>query len=54
MNKKKIWNFGDSKIDRKGRQIFFIGYSEETNSKSEPIELWESEKNFINMYKNNE
>ena len=30
---KKDWLYGDSKKDRQGRLIYFIGYSEDTNSK---------------------
>ena len=32
---------GDTKKDRKGRKIFFKGYSTECSKKGLPIELWE-------------
>tara|TARA_X000001036_G_scaffold328609_1_gene307245 strand:- start:1432 stop:1596 length:165 start_codon:yes stop_codon:yes gene_type:complete len=54
MDKNKIWTFGDSKLDRQGRLIFFVGYSEETNLKNELIELWEPENIFKSRNKENE
>ncbi len=54
MDKKKIWNFGDSKLDRQSRVIFFVGYSKEVNVKNELIELWEPENVFKNRSKENE
>ena len=38
---KKIYKIGDTKKDRKGRTIFFKGYSTEYSKKGLPIELWE-------------
>ena len=54
MDKNKIWTFGDSKLDRQGRTIFFVGYSKETNLKNELIELWEPESIFKSRSKENE
>ena len=54
MNKNNIWKFGDSKLDRQGSLIFFVGYSEETNLKNELIELWEPENIFKSRNKENE
>ena len=38
---KKIYKIGDTKKDRKGRIIFFKGYSNERSKRGFPIELWE-------------
>ena len=38
---KKLYKIGDTKKDRKGRIIFFKGYSTECSKKGFPIELWE-------------
>ena len=38
---KKLYKIGDTKKDRKGRTIFFKGYSTECSKKGCPIELWE-------------
>jgi hypothetical protein len=38
---KKLYKIGDKKKDRKGRTIFFKGYSTECSKKGLPIELWE-------------
>ena len=38
---KKFYKIGDTKKDRKGRTIFFKGYSTECSKKGCPIELWE-------------
>ena len=32
---------GDTKKDRKGRKIYFKGYSDELTKKGDAIELWE-------------
>ena len=45
---KKAWLFGDIKTDRKGRAIYFVGYSTETDAKGNQIELWEPEVKFLN------
>ena len=45
---KKAWLFGDTKTDRKGRAIYFVGYSTETDAKGNLIELWEPEVKFLN------
>jgi len=50
---KKDWLYGDSKKDRQGRLIYFIGYSEDTNSKGDSIELWEPEDIFLNRDQTN-
>ena len=42
-NIKKIWSIGDSKKDRKGKLIYFIGYSKELDNKGNPFELWQPE-----------
>ena len=44
---KKAWLFGDIKTDRKGRAIYFVGYSTETDAKGNQIELWEPEVKFL-------
>jgi hypothetical protein len=44
---KKAWSFGDTKTDRKGRAIYFIGYSSETDAKGNQIEFWEPEAKFL-------
>jgi|TARA_B110000977_G_C11073651_1_gene490392 hypothetical protein len=49
--KKTNWSFGDSKKDRKGRVIFFIGYSKEVSSRDKPNELWEPEEIFLKRKK---
>lgn len=40
MTKKRDWSYGDTKIDRKGRVIYFVGYSLELTKSGNPIELW--------------
>jgi len=40
----KVWKIGDTKKDRKGRTIYFKGYSKEISKKGDAIELWEPEK----------
>ncbi|MDA8908365.1 hypothetical protein N9Q90_04440 [Gammaproteobacteria bacterium] len=40
-NIKKVWSIGDSKKDRKGRLIYFIGYSRDLDAKGNPFELWQ-------------
>ena len=42
---KKLYKIGDAKKDRKGRTIFFKGYSTEYSKKGLPIELWEPSEN---------
>ena len=42
--KNKVWKIGDTKKDRKGRTIYFKGYSKEISKKGDTIELWEPEK----------
>jgi len=42
-NIKKVWSIGDSKKDRKGRLIYFIGYSKDSDAKGNPFELWQPE-----------
>ena len=37
----KLYKIGDTKKDRKGRKIFFKGYSTECSKKGLPVELWE-------------
>lgn len=39
----KNLSVGDTKKDRKGRTIYFKGYSEEVSKKGISIELWSSE-----------
>ena len=34
---------GDTKKDRKGRTIYFAGYSDEVSKNRKPIELWKPE-----------
>ena len=38
-----IWSYGDTKLDRQGRTIYFIEYVNQTDSKGNQIELWEPE-----------
>ena len=42
-NIKKVWSIGDSKKDRKGRLIYFNGYSKDSDAKGNPFELWQPE-----------
>ena len=44
---KIVWSYGDSKKDRKGRPIFFVGYSSSLSDNGDRIELWEPENIFI-------
>tara|TARA_B100000768_G_C11183098_1_gene333837 strand:+ start:184 stop:345 length:162 start_codon:yes stop_codon:yes gene_type:complete len=46
-NSKYTWMYGDSKKDRKGRIIYFIGYSDVRDMKGNQIELWEPEIKFL-------
>jgi len=39
----KNLSVGETKKDRKGRTIYFKGYSEEVSKKGVSIELWSSE-----------
>ena len=39
----KNLSVGDTKKDRKGRTIYFKGYSEEVSKKGVSLELWSSE-----------
>ena len=41
------WSYGDSKKDRKGRSIFFVGYSNALSMSGDQFELWEPEDIFI-------
>ena len=40
---KKVWKLGETKKDRKGRTIFFRGYSKKLTDNGTAIELWEPE-----------
>jgi hypothetical protein len=40
-NIKKVWSVGDSKKDRQGRLIYFVGYSKDLDGKGRPFELWQ-------------
>ena len=40
---KRVWKLGKTKKDRKGRTIFFKGYSKELTDNGTAIELWEPE-----------
>ena len=51
MTKKRHWSYGDTKIDRKGRVIYFVGYSSELTKSGYPIELWVPKDIFV---KNNQ
>ena len=44
---KIVWSYGDSKKDRKGRSIIFVGYSAALSFKGDKIELWEPKSIFI-------
>ena len=37
---KKVWKQGETKKDRKGRTIFFKGYSKKVTDNETVIELW--------------
>ena len=39
MTKKRDWSYGDTKIDRKGRVIYFAGFSAELTKSGNPIAL---------------
>ena len=41
------WSYGDTKLDRQGRTIYFIEYANQTDSKGNQIELWEPEDIFL-------
>lgn len=40
---KRVWKLGETKKDRKGRIIFFKGYSKKLTDNGAAIELWEPE-----------
>ena len=40
-NIKKVWSVGDSKKDKQGRLIYFVGYSKDLDGKGRPFELWQ-------------
>ena len=40
---KRVWKLGETKKDRKGRTIFFKGYSKKLTDNGTAIELWEPE-----------
>ena len=42
-----IWSYGDTKLDRQGRTIYFIEYANQTDSKGNQIEFWEPEDIFL-------
>jgi hypothetical protein len=42
-----IWSYGDTKLDRYGRTIYFIEYTIQTDRKGNQIELWEPEDIFL-------
>ena len=42
-----IWSYGDTKLDRQGRTIYFIEYANQTDSNGNQIELWEPEDIFF-------
>ena len=42
-----IWSYGDTKLDRQGRTIYFIEYANQRDSKGNQIELWEPEDIFL-------
>ena len=44
---KIVWSYGDSKKDRKGKSIFFVGYSNALSMSGDQFELWEPEDIFI-------
>ena len=53
----QLWSYGDTKIDRQGRTIYFIEYANQKDKKGNQIELWEPEDiflakdpNFISLY----
>ena len=41
------WSYGDTKIDRQGRTIYFIEYVNQKDKKGNQIELWEPEDIFL-------
>ena len=43
----QIWSYGDTKIDRQGKTIYFIGYTNQQDKKGNQIELWEPEDIFL-------
>ena len=47
MTKKKGWSYGDTKKDKKGRIIYFVGYSSETSKSGDLIELWEPKSEYL-------
>ena len=49
MVKKKNWSYGDAKEDRKGKVIYFVGYSTELSKKGNPIEMWVQENEYLKL-----
>ena len=49
MVKKKNWSYGDTKKDRKGKVIYFVGYSTELSKKGHPIEMWVQENEYLKL-----
>ena len=43
----QLWSYGDKKIDRHGRTIYFIEYANQKDKKGNQIELWEPEDIFL-------
>ena len=43
----QLWSYGDTKIDRQGRTIYFIEYANQKDKKGNQIELWEPEDIFL-------
>ncbi|MDA9601159.1 hypothetical protein N9S13_00580 [Pseudomonadota bacterium] len=43
----QLWSYGDIKIDREVRTIYFIEYANQKDKKGNQIELWESRDIFL-------
>ena len=43
----QTWSYGDIKMDRQGRAIYFVGYANQKDKAGNQIELWEPEDIFL-------
>lgn len=50
MAKKTDWAYGDTKLDRNGRVIYFVGYSSKLTKSGDRIELWVPMDLFVKKY----
>ena len=43
----QTWSYGDIKMDRQGRTIYFVAYANQKDKEGNQIELWEPEDIFL-------